>query len=117
MAALFQRAEIKKTEIHGLLDLENKWRRDKDPRNVGLNHAHFGWPVWIRSGRFKKSNQPFLRVRGGLILRLRRARRSRPTIGCRSFSRLSRTSHARFAEAYGLGGSLFLNGANKSIGT
>src|SRR2546430_3314628 len=54
VTALFKRAEIKKAEVHRLLDFENKWRRHQYPRDVCLQRAHFRRPVRIRSGRFKK---------------------------------------------------------------
>ena len=60
VTALFQSVEIEKPEVHGLLDLENKWRSNEDPRDVGLQRAHFGRAVRIRLGRFEKSNQPLL---------------------------------------------------------
>src|SRR4030095_15450279 len=54
VAAFFQCAEIKKTEIYRFLHFEDKRRSNENPRDVGLNRAHFGWPVRIRLGRFTK---------------------------------------------------------------
>ena len=41
VVALFERAEIEKAEIHGLLHFEDEGRSDEDPRDVCLNRAHF----------------------------------------------------------------------------
>jgi hypothetical protein len=57
---LFQGAEIKKPETHGLLHFEDKGRGNEDPRDVCLNRAHFRRPVWIRSRRLQERNQPLL---------------------------------------------------------
>src|SRR5437764_15288971 len=90
MTAFSQRAEIKKPEIYRLLHFENKWWCDKNPRDVGLQRAHFPRPVWIRFRGFEKSNQLLLRTRGGVVLALRRVPAtadrlwSRPTIRFRS---------------------------------
>ena len=46
--ALFQRAEIKESQIHRLFHLEHEWRRDEYPRDVCLNQAHLPWPVGVR---------------------------------------------------------------------
>ena len=47
VTALFQRAEIKKPELHRLLHFEDKRRRDEHPRDVGLHQTHFRRAVRI----------------------------------------------------------------------
>jgi hypothetical protein len=46
--ALFQRGEIDKAEVNRFLHFENKRRGDKDPRDVGLDHAHFDRVMRVR---------------------------------------------------------------------
>ena len=67
MAAFFQCTEIEKAEIHRFLHFEDEGRRNEHPRDVGLNSAHFGWPVRIRFRRFEEGDQPFLSGRTARI--------------------------------------------------
>src|SRR5438105_9242301 len=94
MMALFQRAEIKKSEIHWLLHFEDERRRNKHPGDVRLDRVNFWRPVRIRGGRFKKRNQRLVHLHS-IVHR------------CRSS-----------VEAYDVGGSVFLaTGAKSALET